>query len=145
MDWIHFFCTFLVFASIVRYNGNIDAARILGMFPLPVRSHFVMCESLMRGLAARGHQVDVVSSFPLKNPPPNYRDISLADILPPNVNNMTLDVAKGLTASGMRTILSGAGMRVCDALYSPQLRNLIDNPPNDPPYDLIINEVMLRE
>jgi len=36
-----------------------------------------MQEELMKGLAKRGHQVDVVTHFPQKNPIPNYTEYQL--------------------------------------------------------------------
>lgn len=43
-----------------------EGYRILGVFPLPQKSHFIMYEKLMKGLAEKGHTVDVVSHFPQK-------------------------------------------------------------------------------
>ncbi|CAB0034905.1 unnamed protein product [Trichogramma brassicae] len=52
-----------------------DAYRILGVFPFAGKSHNIIFESLMKGLAKRGHQVDVVTHFPLVEPLKNYNDI----------------------------------------------------------------------
>lgn len=46
-----------------------DAANILGVFPLPGKSHFVMFERLMKRLAEKGHNVDVATHFPSKEVP----------------------------------------------------------------------------
>lgn len=43
---------------------------ILAIFPLNARSHFVMFERLLKGLAAKGHEIDVVSHYPQKNSVP---------------------------------------------------------------------------
>lgn len=118
-----------------------DAARILAVLPLPSTSHFVMGEALLRGLAARGHQVDVLSHFPLKNPPPNYRDISLVGTIPSSNNNLTLDRALQYTSVSLKTVFQTLGKDICDILGAPQLRNIIENPPTDPPYDVAIIEV----
>lgn len=60
---------------------------ILGIFIHPGRSHFDMFHPLMRGLSEQGHNVTVISHFPDKKAPPNYKDISieLKDDL--NLNN----------------------------------------------------------
>lgn len=39
---------------------------ILGITPLIGKSHFVMFEAVFKELARRGHNVDVVGHFPLK-------------------------------------------------------------------------------
>nr|CAD7264885.1 unnamed protein product [Timema shepardi] len=54
-----------------------QGARILGLFPVPARSHIIVFEPLMKELATRGHQVTVVSAFPLDKPMDNYTDIKL--------------------------------------------------------------------
>lgn len=74
--------------------GFVENANILAIFSLPSKSHFVMFERVLKGLAQRGHQVDVYSHFPLKKPMENYNDISLVGSQPILVNNLTLDQVK---------------------------------------------------
>ena len=42
------------------------AARILGIFPTPSLSHQLPFQAIMKALAARGHQITVISTNPLK-------------------------------------------------------------------------------
>lgn len=51
---------------------------ILGLFPYPAKSHFVVFEALLTELAKRGHNVTVYSSFPRNEPISNYREVSVA-------------------------------------------------------------------
>ena len=63
----------LVFANFVAcYN-------ILGLFPLPSKSHYIIFDSLMVALAERGHNVTVYNNFPKERSIPNYRDVSLKE------------------------------------------------------------------
>lgn len=62
---------------LIGLNGIAESANILGVFHFNGKSHFIMFEALMKGLAARGHQVTVVSHFPQEKPLPNYKDLSL--------------------------------------------------------------------
>ena len=55
----------------------IRAAKVLGVFPFPSRSHLIVQKALMLELARRGHEVTVVSSFPENKAIPNYTDIEL--------------------------------------------------------------------
>lgn len=50
---------------------------ILGVFPHPGKSHVDVFKPLMKALAAKGHQVTVISYFPLIKPIPKYKDINL--------------------------------------------------------------------
>lgn len=135
-------CVILVFTILTAIPAN--GYRIFGIFPINVHSHFVMFERLMKGLAERGHQVDVVSHFPLKKPFPNYNDaVSLAGTMPDVTNNMTLDMLKAFDQSGSNTyhIASVFGTKLCDFMDLPKFKKLIKNPPKNPPYDLVIAEV----
>ncbi|XP_059481173.1 UDP-glycosyltransferase UGT5-like [Neocloeon triangulifer] len=62
-------CFLLVFA------GHAECDRILGLFPYPSRSHLSVYSTLTKALAARGHELVVVSPYPLANPPSNYTDV----------------------------------------------------------------------
>lgn len=53
------------------------AYRILGIFPIPSKSHYITGGALMQGLAAAGHNVSVISPFALDKPMANYRDIQV--------------------------------------------------------------------
>ncbi|RZC41856.1 UDPGT and/or Glyco tran 28 C domain containing protein [Asbolus verrucosus] len=60
-------------------SSNVQGAKILGIFPVAAPSHYILGNSLMRGLAERGHDVTIISPFVEKNPPKNgtYKDIVL--------------------------------------------------------------------
>ncbi|XP_046736277.1 UDP-glucosyltransferase 2-like [Diprion similis] len=121
-----------------------DAYRILGIFPFNGMSHFVMFERVMKGLAERGHQVDVVSHFPLKKPFPNYTDVvSLAGTRSNLVNNMDVKIGKkdGKMPSGAVFFASVFGIELCKLMDHPELNKLIKNPPTNPAYDLLITEI----
>ncbi|KAG5883245.1 hypothetical protein JTB14_000034 [Gonioctena quinquepunctata] len=63
----------------VEFN---DGARILGVFPIPARSHYIVDSALMRGLAEAGHDVTLISPFSEKVPPKNgsWREIILEGV-----------------------------------------------------------------
>ncbi|XP_044755555.1 UDP-glycosyltransferase UGT5-like [Coccinella septempunctata] len=54
-----------------------ECAKILGVFHLAGKSHYMACSTLMKILAEKGHDVTVVAAFKEKNPPKNYRQIYL--------------------------------------------------------------------
>jgi glucuronosyltransferase len=55
---------------------NVDAAKILGVFPYPSKSHTILGQALFAELAGRGHETTFVTPYPLKNPPTeNYREV----------------------------------------------------------------------
>lgn len=129
----------LITAAILdEYN----AYRILGIFPLQSRSHEMMFESLMKGLAKRGHQVDVVTHFPVKNPPKNYNVIvNLSGTLENLVNNFTIEFATNVADEVSYHVATTYGTRLCHLMSLHEMQELINNPPSDPPYDVLITEV----
>lgn len=58
---------------------SVQCLKILGVFPLPSKSHYILTKNLMRALAEKGHEVTVISPFGEKDPPKNgtYLDILL--------------------------------------------------------------------
>jgi hypothetical protein len=63
-------------ALVVALLTTAQSAHILGIFPVPAKSHIVL-SSLTRELALRGHQATVIRPFPEKKPIPNLIDIEL--------------------------------------------------------------------
>ncbi|PNF23058.1 UDP-glucuronosyltransferase 2B30 [Cryptotermes secundus] len=64
-----------MFMVLLSYLYATDGARILGIFPMPAKSHMIVHSALMKELARRGHEVTVFSPFPEKFPIPNFTDI----------------------------------------------------------------------
>lgn len=120
-----------------------ESLRILAVLPINSRSHFNMFESLTRALAAKGHQIDVYSQFPLKKPVPNYKDYSLEGSLPIFQNNMSYSQAISFQFLNIKAVLDAVGHPMCEILNHALFQNLIKNPPRDPPYDLVIVEAFL--
>lgn len=59
----------------------IDSHRILIIYPTFRKSHWIIGSGTAKALAAAGHDVTMISAFPLQNPPPNYHDIELTGLL----------------------------------------------------------------
>ncbi|XP_023245843.1 uncharacterized protein LOC106639852 [Copidosoma floridanum] len=130
---------FLLF--IITSLHQFSAYRILGIFPLNGRSHEMMFESLMKGLARRGHQVDVVTHFPPKNPPKNYKNIiNLSGTMESLVNNFTIDFVLGMADDVGTHVATVYGNRLCHLMGLEEMQNLLKNPPSNPPYDVLITE-----
>ncbi|KAK0175129.1 hypothetical protein PV327_008908 [Microctonus hyperodae] len=108
------------------------------------RSHMTVFEQLMKGLARRGHQVDVISSFPQKKPYPNYTDIVVPSLMPNYINNMSYQEFHDILQDNvLHSCVSIFGNNICEAGFTqPQVRRLIKNPPMDPPYDVVITEIL---
>lgn len=74
---------FLVILVFAFANNNIEAARILAVFPTPSISHQVVFRPLTQELARRGHEVVVVTTdpaFPKGQAPLNLTEIDVHDL-----------------------------------------------------------------
>lgn len=67
---------FLVFFVIVS-RENVHSYRILGVFPHVASSHSMIGKSLLTNLAAKGHQVTMISPFNQTESIKNFRHIHL--------------------------------------------------------------------
>ncbi|XP_031829088.2 UDP-glucosyltransferase 2 [Nomia melanderi] len=135
-------CWLTVFSILACcYFGN--GLRILGLFPLNGKSHWAMGQQLFLALAKRGHQVDVITHFLMKNPPPNYNQLSIENSLPPAVNSMHANDAVQFKNLDLSLLVQMTGTRICETLNHENVQKIIKNPPNDPPYDLIIVEMFM--
>ncbi|KAG5880367.1 hypothetical protein JTB14_029493 [Gonioctena quinquepunctata] len=72
-----------VLVTLLSLTSSNYCARILGVFPVPATSHYILENALMRGLAEAGHDVTLISAFSEKNPPKNgsWREIILEGLV----------------------------------------------------------------
>lgn len=102
-----------------------------------------MGERLTQSLAKHGHQVDVITHFPVKKPIPNYNEISLLGTLEPAMNNMNASMVMQGAVTNIQYLIERIGTKICNLLGHEKIQNLIKNPPKDPPYDLVIVELFM--
>lgn len=57
-----------------------SAFKILGVFPTMAKSHLIVGEALMKGLAKAGHDVTVLTAFPSTKKIANYTNIEASGI-----------------------------------------------------------------
>ncbi|XP_015121995.1 UDP-glucuronosyltransferase [Diachasma alloeum] len=133
----------LVAGVLILQSENTSALRILGVFPLPGKSHFILGENLLKELARRGHSVDMVSHFPANKPIPNYRDISLKGSMAIAVNNITFAETKQFNGFSMAFFVRHTGTELCDLLGSPYFEELMKTPKGT--YDVIIVELFTAQ
>jgi hypothetical protein len=70
-----------LFASFVFFASEIAGFKVLGVLPFGSHSHFAIGNGILKSLAKAGHEVTVISPFPLKKPMENYHDVDFSDLL----------------------------------------------------------------
>lgn len=126
---------------------NVHTYKILGIFPLAFKSHNIFFQSLMKSLAKKGHQVDIISYYEAKNPPENYHDIINLSKLP----NSSYFYSKSKFTSIQDAIANSQsfinllndvyGLPICKIISHEKIQNFIRNLPKNSPYDAVITEV----
>ncbi|XP_054278190.1 UDP-glucosyltransferase 2-like [Macrosteles quadrilineatus] len=130
--------TVLTSLTLCCFLAVTQGAEILAFAVSNSYSHFTVMEPLFLQLAARGHQITVVSSFPQKNPPPNYHDIAVGHLLVPIQSNLSVQTATEMGKDSFRNMVEiwDAGTRMCErVLKSGELRDLYNSTAH---FDLVI-------
>ncbi|XP_046662555.1 UDP-glucosyltransferase 2-like [Homalodisca vitripennis] len=130
--WLKVFVV-LTFLATLCHGANILAFPVSNSY-----SHFIVMEPLFKELAARGHQVTVVSSFPQKQIVKNYYDIDVGYLMPPIRSNFSFDMATDMGKNPLTNMkqIWDVGNRICDTvLSSGELRELYNSTAH---FDLVI-------
>lgn len=119
---------------------------ILVLLPYSGISHFIVFEPLFKELARRGHNMTVVSHFPLKQPMDNYHDISLYGLSEIFKEKFDVPIGEKVSPFGhyeTQLRINQAGIELCNQLLgAPQVKNLLKY--NDT-FDLIIQEHFISD
>lgn len=133
----------LAFSTLLFFTSKVAAYRILALFPHTAKSHFVMGEALMKGLAARGHQVFVVNHFPQAHAVPNYTDISLVGSMTNAVEDTSLENVGNGDVLEHFNVLTNLAVETCEKILSfPRIQRLISS---EEKFDLIIVELFITD
>ncbi|XP_058806792.1 UDP-glucosyltransferase 2-like isoform X1 [Phymastichus coffea] len=129
----------LVTAAVIQIcNGY----RILGIYPFQGRSHFMVLNQLFKGLARKGHQVDLISVLPLEENHPNYtRIIELPNNIAIFMEALRSENSQSLSRN-IPLMLGKVGYKLCESMEAPEFLDLVRNPPKDIPYDVIITQTL---
>jgi len=123
-----------------------EGARILAVFPFPSPSHLHVLNALTKALAAKGHQMVVVSPFPQKNPIANYTDVDLMPVLKKyheQLGSGSLFDVRNKWFFEVMPIVWGRSLSTTEAtLTSPQLKHVLNDKQG---FDLVITEIFMNE
>ncbi|XP_046998555.1 UDP-glycosyltransferase UGT5-like [Schistocerca americana] len=133
----------LVFLLLVIWSPEeVKTGRVLVLLPHIGKSHFMAFEPYLRYLTAVGHDVVVYSHFPLKDPPPNFTDVSLlgsrhqdysTNAIPPFLSLLPLKAYITAFFFGL-----GGVVQCAEVLGSKPMQELMKS---DEKFDLIVTEL----
>ncbi|XP_069670432.1 UDP-glucosyltransferase 2-like [Periplaneta americana] len=111
-----------------------EAARILALMNFSARSHYVMYQTLFKGLAARGHQMEVYGQYPLEKPLPNYTDVVIA--APAFLQDVSIEQIRGKGVFQILTHYKHNMLDTCRAALNNQ--NILNLMNSNKTYDVVI-------
>lgn len=126
---------FVLFLKLLSLN---DGYRILAIFPFHGKSHMGVLEQTAKALAKQGHQVDVISHFPLQEPFPNYTDIIA---LPKTGTQASIDFKTLSSVEGTTNWIYEKMRNICEYLGVLEVQELIQNQRKNVTYDLVLVHV----
>ncbi|XP_046996863.1 UDP-glycosyltransferase UGT5-like [Schistocerca americana] len=130
----------LVLLLVASLAAPASAARILAIFPHFGKSHFDFFEPLMKALAARGHDLHVLSYFPQKQPLANYTDHILeGSMLAPATGGVSLRARASENPVQQQLHLAYMGLSTCEAVLSHNTTQHLLR--SDLHFDLLITEL----
>nr|CAD7256361.1 unnamed protein product [Timema shepardi] len=122
------------------------AARILGVFPVTSSSHQIVYRAVMKELALRGHELVVITPYPMRDPSiKNYTeiDVSFMNKAWQNRFNFAEGRSGKETSHEMMANHQDFGGLLCELMLShPQVKELISSQENDQHFDLIFLEMV---
>ncbi|XP_054266838.1 UDP-glucosyltransferase 2-like [Macrosteles quadrilineatus] len=132
---------------VALYTSGCSSARILVLQPMPARGHLIVTEPLFEELAARGHQLTVVTSFPHKSPVPNLDEIDVSEETEASkwVGNIALEGIRQNMPNQLHSPLYMAknDYDMCKAVYSNnQVKMLLKSTKK---FDMVITEVFTND
>ncbi|CAG9767336.1 unnamed protein product [Ceutorhynchus assimilis] len=138
----------LILLCLMYFFKFSNGARLLGIFAMPGNSHYILAEKLMKGFAAAGHNVTMISPYPTKGVPKNA---SWEDVVLEGLDEVYREKLKEInlyedsTRSSWKRIISYQKLMlhwVNATLYHPKVRALL-TPENK--FDAVIMEQFLND
>lgn len=130
-----------LFIILLIFVTSCDCYKILSIFTYPGKSHFFVFKPLIEELVARGHEVTLISPFPLSVSLKLYEHIDLKNAHPPIMDVFTLRETSQDKWDKFTTpdFLLNLGVNVCkQSLNSSAIKNFMKQSKK---YDLIILEM----
>ncbi|XP_076265417.1 uncharacterized protein LOC143199463 [Rhynchophorus ferrugineus] len=118
-----------------------QCANILGVFPMPGGSHYILAYKLMKGLAEAGHNITFVSPFKAKSLPENgtLHEIVLDDLsqeFQGHLQNL-FNEDNGNILDNLVHLVTFLLPNTNKTLHHPKIRKLVESRPN---FDAVIME-----
>uniref|UniRef100_A0A0A9WXK0 UDP-glucuronosyltransferase 2B33 n=1 Tax=Lygus hesperus TaxID=30085 RepID=A0A0A9WXK0_LYGHE len=124
--------------------GDAMSAKILVLTPMPWKSHHFVFQSIIKSLAARGHHVDYLTPLPMKNPPPNVRNLLVKDRIKEQMDSWELeDIYRMWLPRAVEYFRTNINLELIDVYKNePVIKELLSS---NETYDMVMSESQLLQ
>lgn len=128
---------FTIIASVLL---SVNGARILSVFPFPLKGHYIVFEPLLKRLSEKGHEVVSVSHFPQKVPLSNFTDVNVVpSSSTEKPGTLSFSFIGGLSSWKYTLYLLQDGVETCDLLLQhPEVKKIMES---NEKFDVMIVEI----
>ncbi|XP_046993668.1 UDP-glucosyltransferase 2-like isoform X2 [Schistocerca americana] len=117
-------------------------ARILGINPTPSISHQLPFLIIMRALAERGHHVTIITTDPMKDPPPNTTQVDVSFMYEKWKRDVDFFQLSQLPKFDAANFMGGVAVSDCEAQFQfPAVKELVQYGQK---FDVVIMELFLH-
>ncbi|XP_030764407.1 UDP-glucuronosyltransferase 2C1-like [Sitophilus oryzae] len=141
--------TFICCSFVLLLCGkSVESAKILGVFPMPGGSHYILASKLMKGLAEAGHDITIITPYKLKDVPKNgtWKEVLMEGFVEDFQFRMKgEDLYEDSKRNSLEKIVSYNHLMlswVNNTLYHPDVRKLINSGEK---FDAVIMEQFFNE
>ncbi|XP_073846741.1 UDP-glycosyltransferase family 317 member A1 [Musca autumnalis] len=142
----------VILTTLMGQLNTVNAAKILGIFPHASESHFMLMRTFMLELAKRDHNITIFTSHRLDDRLDNLREIVVEPEFPfwkevqEKSRTKDLQELSKISDEKLSKYLAEAGYSLMDYFLSNyQVKDILDTPPEQFDYDLIIVDLFYTE
>uniref|UniRef100_A0A0A9ZHH5 Ecdysteroid UDP-glucosyltransferase n=1 Tax=Lygus hesperus TaxID=30085 RepID=A0A0A9ZHH5_LYGHE len=119
-------------------------ARILAVVPMPWKSHHFVFQTIIKALAARGHQIDYLTPFPIENAPPNIRHLMIKDTFAETIGSVELEDMDLFWSPQEHLMWRSMNVKYLEEVYrnEPAIRTLLSS---NEQYAIVMSECNINQ
>uniref|UniRef100_A0A146LV96 UDP-glucuronosyltransferase n=1 Tax=Lygus hesperus TaxID=30085 RepID=A0A146LV96_LYGHE len=119
-------------------------ARILAVVPMPWKSHHFVFQTIIKALAARGHQIDYLTPFPIENAPPNVRHLMIKDTFAETIGSVELEDMDLFWSPQEHLMWRSMNVKYLEEVYrnEPAIRTLLSS---NEQYAIVMSECNINQ
>lgn len=120
---------------------EVQSYNILAMFPLQLKSHYIIFDSILTELANRGHNITAISSFPKTKPVNNFKDVDVSGCFKYHSDLFNIDVAHTFQIPWIQIPIFMYHIYEFEQIFTCQAMTEFMKTVSEGSFDLLISEI----